>query len=207
VPVGKEPGLVLSNSIEPGPSLIWPVSQAFELLHCPSDQMAVDAQCEGVQLGAVEGPVIRNPASDLGIDLPGEVGQVRAAATVEVPVPDLLALRLLCAGAHSRRETHEESSSAARSARPKGIAKKIEAGVLRLSPAVAVLAVDDLRLFRMQFESKGPKPLGESDPQTSGLCLGVAVDYRIIRVALEGTARILPVHPSVERIVHEEVSE
>jgi hypothetical protein len=37
VPVGKEPGLVLSNSIEPGPSLIRLVSQAFELLHSPSD--------------------------------------------------------------------------------------------------------------------------------------------------------------------------
>ena len=56
VPVGKEPGLVLSNSIEPGPSLIRLVSQAFELLHGPSNKMLVDAQCEGVQLGAIEGP-------------------------------------------------------------------------------------------------------------------------------------------------------
>ena len=49
---------------------------------------------------AVEGPVVVEPASDPGVDGPGESGKVRCAATVEVPVPDLFADRLLCLGAH-----------------------------------------------------------------------------------------------------------
>ena len=43
---------------------------------------------------AVEGPVVVEPASDLGVDGPGESSEVRCAATVEVPVADLLSLRV-----------------------------------------------------------------------------------------------------------------
>jgi len=42
--------------------------------------MLVDASCEEIQLGAIEGSVVVDPASDLGIDGLGEVGQVRTAA-------------------------------------------------------------------------------------------------------------------------------
>ena len=49
---------------------------------------------------AVEGPVVVEPASDPGVDGPGESGKVRCTATVEVPVPDLFADRLLRLGAH-----------------------------------------------------------------------------------------------------------
>jgi hypothetical protein len=56
-------------------------------------------------------------------------------------------------------------------------------------------------------ESDGPEPFGEFGPQMEGLYLGVAVDDHVIRVALEGRAGMLPVHPLVERIVHEEVGE
>ena len=72
--MSKEPWSVLSNSIEPDPCLGWLASQSFELVHNPPNDVLVDALCEGVQLGAVEGPVIIDPASDLGIDAPGEVG-------------------------------------------------------------------------------------------------------------------------------------
>lgn len=76
-PVGKEPGGPLNDSVEPGPRLGGTVLQSLEFLHCPSNEVFVDAPCEEVQLGAVEGPVIVDPASDLRIDLLSEAGQVR----------------------------------------------------------------------------------------------------------------------------------
>ncbi len=54
MPVSEEPRPVLSDSIEPGPRLGWLASQSFELVHGPSNEVLVDAHCEGVQLGAVE---------------------------------------------------------------------------------------------------------------------------------------------------------
>jgi hypothetical protein len=47
-----------------------------------------DTPHKGVQFGAVEGPLIVDPASDLRVDVRGETGQVRPGATVEVPGPE-----------------------------------------------------------------------------------------------------------------------
>ena len=59
----------------------WPALQSFELAHGPPNEMFVDAPCEEVQLGAVEGPVIVDPAPDLRIDLLSErwTGPTRSA--------------------------------------------------------------------------------------------------------------------------------
>jgi len=83
--VGEELWLALAGSVEPSPRFGGLASQSFVFLHCPSDDVFVDALCNGVQPGAVEGSVIVDPASDLGIDGPGEPGKVRPATTVEVP--------------------------------------------------------------------------------------------------------------------------
>ena len=98
--MSEELWLALTGSVEPSPCFGGLASQSFELLHRPSDKMFVDARCDGIQLGAVEGPVVVEPASDPGVDGPGESGKVRCTATVEVPVPDLFADRLLRLGAH-----------------------------------------------------------------------------------------------------------
>src|SRR3954452_19534098 len=84
--------------------------ESFEFVHGPSDEMLVDTPHQGEQLGVVEDPVVVDPASHLGIDVLGDAGQVRARATVEVPGPDLLTLRLLRLTAHGREEAHEEAS-------------------------------------------------------------------------------------------------
>jgi hypothetical protein len=43
-------------------------------VHGPPDKVFVDAPCEGEQLGVVEGSVVVDPASDLGVDVLGEAG-------------------------------------------------------------------------------------------------------------------------------------
>ena len=124
-----------------------------------------------------------------------------------MPVPDLLAFRLLRLAADGRGETSEIASPATGQAAPEGIAEEVEAGVPGVSPAVRVLAVHDLRLHGVQLKAQGPEPLGDGDPQHPGLVLSVAVRNNIIRVTLERAARELPVHPHVERIMHEQISQ
>src|SRR3954451_22703196 len=101
--------------------------------------MLIDAPCQGVQHGAVEGPVVVDPTSHLGVDAPGEAGQVRTAATVEVPGPDLTAFCFPGRGAHGRCEAHEEPSPAPDQTTSEGVAQEVEAGVLRLASAFRVL--------------------------------------------------------------------
>lgn len=88
--MGKERRLSQPCCVQPAPCPIGTSSESFELLHCPSDEVFIDARRDGVQLGAVKGPVIVDPASDLGIDLPGEAVQVRSTAAVEVPCLTLI---------------------------------------------------------------------------------------------------------------------
>src|SRR5258708_11744966 len=207
VPVSEESGLVLPDSFHPPPAPLGLAAQPIVLLHGSSDQLLVDAQCDEIQLGAVEGSVVADPASDLGVDLPGEVGQVRVTATAEVPGPDLLADRLGRLGAHGRVEAHEQALPAEYRAPPEGVAEEIEADMLRVSPAFRVFAVHDLRLVGVQLEAEGPEPSGDRSPETSGLRLGVAVDDNVIGVPFERAARVFPVHPAVERVMHEKISQ
>src|SRR3954470_24631833 len=105
--------------------------------------MLIDALCEEEQLGAVEGPVVVDPASHLRVQFLREAGQVRPAATFEVPGPHLQAFRLLRLGAHGRLEAHEVAPSATGETTPEGVAEEVEAGVLRLPPAVRILTEHD----------------------------------------------------------------
>lgn len=116
--MSKERRLSQPCRIQPAPCLVGTSSESFELLHGPSNDVLVDARSDGVQLGAIEGPVVVDPASHLGIDLLGEPGQVRATATVEVPGPDLATFRLLRRDAHGRQEAHEEPIPALGQASP-----------------------------------------------------------------------------------------
>ena len=59
----------------------------------------------------------------------------------------------------------------------------------------------------MQLKTQGLKPRGDGSPQLAGLVLAVAVSDNVIRVALKRAAREFPVHPRVERVVHEQVSQ
>ena len=73
-----------------------------------------------------------------------------------MPVPDLLAFRLLRLAADGRVEASEIASRPLGKAAPEGVAQEIEAGLPEVSPAVRVLAEHDLRLHGMQLKPQGP---------------------------------------------------
>src|SRR5260370_2549282 len=120
-----------------------------------------------MEVGVVEGQVVAEAGSDLGVDLPGGVGQVGVTATAEVQGPDLLGDRLGRLGAHGRVEAHEQALPAEYRAPPEGVAEEIEADMLRGSPAFRVFAVHDLRLVGVQVESQDPAPPADPNPPPS----------------------------------------
>ncbi len=117
LPAGQQARLVLIHLLQPGHRFGVLAAESPELVHGPPGEMLVDAPCQETQLGAVEGPVIVDPALDLRIDLLSEAGQVLAAAAVEVPVPDLLAFRLLRLAADRRGKAGSTARTAARTSR------------------------------------------------------------------------------------------
>ena len=69
MPVGEELWLVPADGFQPGPGSQGPTTQSFVFLHCPSDQVLVDTPCDGVKLGAVERPVVADPAPHMRVDV------------------------------------------------------------------------------------------------------------------------------------------
>src|SRR5262249_22742400 len=94
LPVCEQARLVLVNLLQPGHRFGVLAPEPFEFVHGPPDEVLVDAPCQEAQLGAVEGSVVVDPASHLGVDRLGEAGQVRATAAAKVPGPELAAGRL-----------------------------------------------------------------------------------------------------------------
>src|SRR5205807_9597351 len=80
-----------------------------------------------------------------------------------------------------------------------------EGGVLVVPPAHPVLAVDDPRLVRVAAETHLCHPRGDRLQHRLRLPSAHTMHDVIIGIALEGTARVVPHHPSVERVVHEKV--
>jgi hypothetical protein len=59
----------------------------------------------------------------------------------------------------------------------------------------------------MKLKSERAEPISDGGQKVFGLALVDTVDNHVIRVALEGTLRVLPVHPAIERVVHEQIGE
>ena len=59
----------------------------------------------------------------------------------------------------------------------------------------------------MQLKAEGLKSLGNRSQKAPGLVLGVAVDNDVIGVASKGGIGMFPVHPAIERIMHEHVGQ
>ena len=71
--------------------------------------------------------------------------------------------------------------------------------------SVRILAIDDLRLLRMQHQLAGRKAIRQRTPELPRLLGASAVTNRFIRITLEGDVREVPRHPHIERVVHEQI--
>jgi hypothetical protein len=85
------------------------------------------------------------------------------------------------------------------------IAEKVEPLIGIHLAAVIILAVDNLRLLRMECQSTFSEPLFERYAQCCGLCLTGAMTNRIVGIALERDGGMIPRHPDVEGIMQEKV--
>src|SRR6516225_4103908 len=97
------------------------------------------------------------------------------------------------------------TSPSQRFPRPECKPEKVERLVRKVAPAVRILAVDDLRLLRVQHQLAGREVILQRTPQRPRLFGALAVTNGIVRVPLERNVRIGSRHPRVERIVQEQV--
>src|SRR5262249_48882656 len=89
--------------------------------------------------------------------------------------------------------------------RPKGVTEEVELDVLMLALPVLVLAIHNLGLLRMKLQMAFPQTLPDRYEHLLRLSLARGVNDHIIGIALERDVRVVPAHPLVERVMHEEI--
>jgi hypothetical protein len=174
----------------------------------PSSQNTVDVSQGRVESRLVVPAVVVDPTPDVAVEHPGEVIQRLVAALVKRPASDRLSDRLESFVACRRAEYDAKGTPpASRQPRPEGIAEEVELLVGVISAPVIILAVDDFRLLGMKRQSAFGEPLLKRCAQCLCLISTAAVADRIIGITLERDARMVPLHPPVERVMKKEVGQ
>src|SRR5215471_14025924 len=175
---------------------VQPISRAFglvahplELATRPPDDIGIDPLQGRTQLRLVEVAVVDDPAADARIVHLGQFGQGLVAAMMKRPATDVAAdarQRLRTGGgletvredAPVQLHPHDLSSS-------KLEAKKVKVDVREVAAPVHILAVDDLRLLRMQHQLAGREAVRNRTPECPRLLGAVAVTNDVVRVTFE----------------------
>src|SRR5512133_2241637 len=151
--------------------------------------------------------VVGDPAADACIVHLGQLSQGLVAAVMQRPASDFLAdarqrlwagsgLETVREDARVRLHPHYLSGS-------KLEAEKVKVDVGKVAAPVHILAVDYLRLRRMQHSLADRKAVGSRAPECPRLLGALAVTDDIVRVPLEQDVRKRPRHPRVERVMQE----
>src|SRR5215475_1270350 len=121
---------------------------------------------------------------------------------MQIPASNLYPDRFPRLVGNCRTEADEELTSAVlRSSRPKRVAEEIEF-LVRIRPSpVVILAIDNLRLFRMKFQPTLLQTRGYGCPNFLGFPFRSAMHDGIISETFKRQLRIPFRHPSIKGIM------
>ena len=206
--MGEQPGFATSKATEPVAGSTTMSLQPFVFPHGPSDQQAVEVAKDRIQGRLVEAAVVLNPAAKDRIPHVGQVVDGLIATPREVPTSHLLPHPRRCRIAHRRYEADEVlTPSILCPTRAKRVPQEGE--LLRgiLPRPVVILAVDDVRLLRMDVQPALRQTTFDMRQDLLRLRLRPTVRDDIIRVPLERNVRVRCPHPVVEREVQEDIGQ
>src|SRR5262245_8086072 len=207
--MGEECWVGPTEPVEPCSRVLGVVTYALERAARPRDDIGIDPFQGRTHLRLVEVTVVDDPATDARVVHLGELGQGFVAAMMKRPAADITtdARQRLRAGggletvredAAIRLHPHDLPGS-------KLEAQKVEVDIGEVAAPVYILAVNDLRLLRMQHQLAGREAVGNRTPECPRLLGALAVTNDIVRVSLERDMRKGSHHPPVERVMQEQI--
>ncbi len=204
--MGKQPGLTTGNAAEPIFSPTTMPSKPFVFPHGPPHEEAIEVSEDRVQGRFIEAPVVLNPAAKNRIPHARQVINGFVTPQIDPPVPHFLPHPLCRVIADRWCEADEVLAPLVlRPSRAKRVPEEVELLVRVPPPTIIILAVDDLRLYRMKFQSALREAAPDALQDVLRLLLSLAVRHNIIRVPFERHGRMSCAHPVVERKVQEDI--
>src|SRR5579872_101045 len=154
-----------------------------------------------------EAPIVVEPPPKFRIDLPRKIPDGLPRTPMQFPSSNLITdflLRLLRDGWN---ETTEDSFPSVCLPGPKREPQKIKLLVQVSLPSVGILAIDHLRLLRMQFQPTLLQPCRYFDTHQVRFPLRPAMDDDIVRIPLERQMMPVSAHPDIERVVQKQIGQ
>ena len=175
-PVCEEFWRTARDPRQPVPCTPGMVTQFLVFLSGPADQRAVKLSPHWVKCCAVVPPIVLEPAPNYRIVKAGQFLEVQMTFMLKSPSSNRVSHGFCCFCRNRRTETGEDFPNAtSRLSRMKFVSKKIELliGVSSLPPVI--LAIDDPRFLRMEFQPTVRQPLRNCRPHPLSLLLASAV--------------------------------
>src|SRR6516164_3101380 len=203
--MGEECWIYSAEPIKPISRAFGLVAHPLELAAYPPDDIGIDPLQGRTQLRLIEVAVVGDPAADAWVVHLGQFGQGLVTAVMKRPAADFPADARECPRANGGLKTvrkdapvrlhpHHLSGS-------KLEAEKVKVDVGKVAAPVDILAVDDLRLIRMQHQLADRQAVGNCAPECPRLFGALAMTNDIVRVPLERDVRRFPRQPPVERVM------
>src|SRR5499427_3187777 len=158
---------------------------------------------------AIEAPVIVHPPTYHGIHESGKILQTLVVSCGgHPPFADGCTNRGGSLGAHRRKKAHKELSPVIlRSSRLEGVTQEVELDRSRRPRSIIILAIHDASLGCIELKTALQEAITNGFQYLLGLSLTPAMDDGIIRITFELDLRELPLHPEIECIMQEEISQ
>src|ERR1700745_1994909 len=188
--------------VEPISRALGLVTHPLELAAHPPDDISIDPLQGRTHLRLIEVAVVGDPAADARVVHLGQFGQGFVVAMMKRPAADFPADARQCLRASGGLETVSEDASVPLHPHylsgSKLEAEKVKVDVGKVAAPVDILAVDDLRLLRMQHQLAGRQAVGHRAPECPRLLGALAMTNDVVRVPLEQDVQKLPRYPHVE---------
>src|SRR5215471_12348383 len=171
--------------VEPVSRTFGLVAHPLELAAYPPDDIGIDPLQGRTQLRLVEVAVVGDPAADARVVHLGQFGQGLVAAMMKRPAADIPADARQCLRADGGLETVREDAPVR--LRPhyfsgsKLEGEKVKVDLGKVAAPVDILAVDDLRLLRMQHQLADRQAVGNRAPECPRLLGAFAMTNEVSR--------------------------
>ena len=162
--MGKELRFGPAQPGKPIPRALGPMDEPLEFAARPTNDIEIDPFETGTQLRLVKVAVVADPApNDRTVQI-REVLQGLAAAVMKRPAPDFPADTLQCLRAGCGQEAMGRLPLPHRFPRPELETQEVKCDHRKAAAPVHILAVDDLRLLRMQPRLASRKAVRKRTP-------------------------------------------
>src|SRR6201993_743870 len=165
LPVGEERWIYPAEPVKPVSRPLGLATQPLELATRPADDIEIDPLQGRTQLRLVEVAVVVDPAANARVVHLGQVLQGFVAAMMKRPAPNGSAdgrQRFRTGGGQEGRK--RVTAPPQRFPRSERKPEKVERLVRKVATAVCILAIDDLRLLRVQHQLAGREAILQRAP-------------------------------------------